>query len=106
MDSVVAPINHIRLDQRGEAWIADTSYRVIDIAIDHVVHGFSPSEIQYQHYGDLNLGQIHSALGYYFDHRDSLDEAIRREAADLEGKRAATAASPVVRRLRAEGKLP
>lgn len=106
MDSVLAPINHIRLDQQGEAWIAATPYRVVDVAIDHLVHGFSPSEIQYQHYRELSLGQIHSALAYYFDHREDLDEAMRREAANLEDLRGAAGESPVIRRLRAEGKLP
>ncbi len=106
MDQVLAPINHIRLDARGEAWIGDTSYRVIDVVIDHLSHGFSPSEIQYQHYGELTLGQIHAALAYYFDHRASVDEAIRLKEAAHERVRTSAGESPVVKRLRAEGKLP
>jgi uncharacterized protein (DUF433 family) len=106
MDSVQAPINHIRLDQKGEAWIAGTSFRVIDVVIDHLIHGFSPTEIQYQHYGELSLGQIHSALSYYFDHRAKFDEAIRGEEVRSRELRMAEGESPIVKRLKAEGKLP
>jgi uncharacterized protein (DUF433 family) len=106
MGTALAPSSHVHLDDQGRAWITGTTYRVLDVVADHVVYGFSPSEIQYQHYRDLTLAQIHAALAYYFDHRAELDEALKREALDVDRRKAAAGESPVVKRLRAEGKLP
>jgi uncharacterized protein (DUF433 family) len=97
---------HIRIDEQGQVWIDGTSYRVLDVVMDHLLHGFSPSEIQYQHYGELTMAQVYSALAYYHDHRGEMDEEIRREADAVEHARDASGESPAVRRLRAEGKLP
>ena len=40
-------------------------------------YGWSPEELHFQH-PDLSLGQIHSALAYYWDHRNELDRDIER----------------------------
>ncbi len=106
MGKAIVPVNHIYLDEQGQAWIAGTSYRVIDVAVDHVFHGFSPSEIQYQHYGELSLGQVHAALAYYFDHQVELDKTIKSEEALVEKILQKPEGSPIVKRLKAEGKLP
>lgn len=106
MGAVTTPSSHICLDEQGRAWIAGTPYKVLDVAVDHVVHGFSPSEIQYQHYNELTPAQIHSALAYYYDHRAEMDESIRRGVVAAEKARSASGESPAVKRLRAEGKLP
>jgi uncharacterized protein (DUF433 family) len=106
MGLATAEKSHIRLDKRGRAWIKGTPYRVLDIAIDHIVHGFSPEEIQYQHYGEPTLAQLHAALSYYYEHQDKLDAQLEREVRDFEALRAKAGQSPVVKRLRAEGKLP
>jgi hypothetical protein len=47
--------------------------------MDVKAHGGSPEEIHYQH-PHLSLGQIHSALGYYWDHRDYFEIDIARRA--------------------------
>jgi uncharacterized protein (DUF433 family) len=55
---------HIRLDDKGVAWIDDTRVKVIEVAIDKIAHGSSPEEMHFQ-YPHLSLGQIHAALAYY-----------------------------------------
>lgn len=71
---------HIRLDARGVAWIDDTNTKVVEVALDHLAHGWSPEEIHFQH-THLSLGQIHAALAYY---HDNLDITIGQCVADLE----------------------
>ena len=39
--------------------------------------GWSPEELAFQH-PYLTLGQIHSALAYYWDHQEELDHDIER----------------------------
>src|SRR5258705_9018226 len=95
---------HIRLDDRGVAWIDETNTKVIEVALDMIAHGWSPEEIHFQH-SQLSLAQIHSALGYYYDHKKEIDEEIKRSLEDFERRRAEPAESPIQKRLREMGKL-
>ena len=45
--------------------------RVQDIAIEHDRQGLSPEEICQQH-PSLSLAEVHSALAYYYDHREAI----------------------------------
>lgn len=98
-------IAHIWTDDRGVAWIDDTNTKVIEVALDRLAHGWSPEEIHFQH-EHLSLAQIHAALGYYYDHQTAMDEEVRRSAALAERSRLEAGESPIVKRLRAMGKLP
>jgi uncharacterized protein (DUF433 family) len=53
-------IKHIRLDDGGVAWIDDTRVKVIGVAMDHLVHGWSAEEIHRQH-PDFSLAQVLAA---------------------------------------------
>jgi uncharacterized protein (DUF433 family) len=97
--------SHIRLDDRGVAWIDDTNVKVVEVALDHIAHGTSPDEIFEQHNGYLTMGQIHAALTHYFDHQAEYDDEIERQLREYEASRAASQDSPGRRRLRALGKL-
>ena len=65
----------------GRPRIEGHRIRVQDIAVDHEWLALSPDEICDQHPG-LTLAEVHSALAYYYDHRDEiladLDEDRRR----------------------------
>src|SRR5271156_4960525 len=93
-------INHIRLDEGGLAWIDDTRIKVIEVAMDHLAHGWSPEEIHRQH-PSLSLAQVHSALAFYYDHQDEFDDAIAKSATRAEELAAGDLDSPGRRRLRA-----
>jgi uncharacterized protein (DUF433 family) len=97
---------HIRLDERGVAWIDDTNTKVIEVVLDHLAHGLSPDEIRYQHYNRFSLAQIHSALAYYFDHQAEFDAEIARQMEEYEELRTKSMDSPGRQKLRALGKLP
>jgi uncharacterized protein (DUF433 family) len=68
---------HIELDEHGIAWIEGTRVKVIEVAIDKLVHGSSPEEIHFQ-YPHLSLAQIHAALAFYYDNQAELDSDIKR----------------------------
>jgi uncharacterized protein (DUF433 family) len=69
--------SHIELDENGVAWIDNTHVKVVEVAIDKIVHGSSPEEMRFQ-YPHLSLAQIHAALAYYYDHQADLDAEIER----------------------------
>ena len=99
MTTTVAP--HIRLDERGVAWIDDTNVKVIEVALEKFSHGSSAEEIHGQHQGYLSLAQIHAALTWYYDHQVEMDAEIQRQAHAFDQHRSQALDSPGRRRLRA-----
>lgn len=99
-----ATTEHIRLDERGVAWIDDTNTKVIEVALDMIAHGWSPEEIHFQH-PHLSLAQIHAALGHYYDHQVEMDAQIQRSSRNVEQLRIAAGESPLRKRLRELGRL-
>lgn len=96
--------SHVRLDDRGVAWIDDSNVKVVEIALDRIAHGFSPEEICDQHDSYLTLAQVYSALAYYYDHQADFDRQIDEQVEEHDRRRAASLESPGLRRLRALGK--
>ena len=75
---VIEPINHIRRDKRGVAWVVDTNTKVIEVAMDHAAYGWDAEEIHAAH-PHLSLAHIHAALSYYYDHKVELDGQMQRQ---------------------------
>jgi hypothetical protein len=50
--------------------------KVIELVLEKSAYGWSPEELHFQH-PYLSLGQIYSALAYYWDHQTELDEGIK-----------------------------
>lgn len=84
---IIEPITHIRRDERGVAWIADTNTKVKEVVLDEVAHGWDAREIHRQH-PHLSLSQIHSAFAYYYDHKAEIDHQIQRDLDEYERLRA------------------
>lgn len=61
----------------GKACVAGTRVRVMDVVIWHERLGWSADEIVSQIPG-VTLSDVHAALAYYFDHREEIEEDIRR----------------------------
>jgi uncharacterized protein (DUF433 family) len=102
--AVAEIINHIRLDDKGRAWIDDTRIKVIEVAMDHLAHGWSAEEIHRQH-PDISLAQAHAALAFYYDHQAEFDRAIAESATAAEKLAAGSLDSAGRRKLRAMGLL-
>lgn len=68
---------HIVLDDQRIPIIAGTTMKVIELVTARIAYGWSPEELHSQ-FPHLTLGQIHSALAYYWDHQEALDQDIAR----------------------------
>ena len=89
---------HIVTDESGTAVIAETKMKVNTLVLDHLAYGWSPEELVFQH-PSLTLGQVHSALAYYWDHQDAIDTQIEATAAQVDEMRARQPRSAVADRL-------
>lgn len=90
---------HIEINTKGEPCIDGTRTRVIDVVIDHLAYKWSADAIQRQH-PHLTLGQIHSALAYYFDHAEELDCQIQERERAIDDFFTSTSEPPVMAKLR------
>jgi uncharacterized protein (DUF433 family) len=89
----------IEIDEHGVAWISDTKVKVIEVALDKLVHGSSPEEIHFQ-YPHLSLAQVYAALAYYYEHQNELDSEIQRRWQEVNEMAALEADTPLQQRLR------
>jgi len=95
---------HVVLNEENTPIITGTDMKVVELALERMAYGWSPEELHFQH-PYLSLGQIYSALAYYWDHQEELDRDIEQRLEFVEQMRQASAPSPLVTRLRAMGLL-
>jgi len=84
---------HVQLDASGVPFIAGTTMKVVELVMAQIAHGWSPEELHFQH-PYLTLGQIYSALAYYWDHTAELDADIERRGQWAEQARREAGPSP------------
>ncbi len=97
MTSVGYP--HISLDSANVTVLTGTRIKVVEIVLDHLAHGADAEEIQRQ-FSFLTLGQIHSALAYYYDHQEELDQDIAQRLRKVGEIQARLGNSPLAGRLK------
>lgn len=93
---------HVGLDEKGVPYIQDTTMKVLELAIENVEYKWDSEQLQIQH-PYLTLGQIHSALGYYYNHKDEIDRDIERRRQFVREMRERAGASPLAAKLKSEG---
>ena len=93
---------HIRLDENDVPFIAGTTMKVVELVMAQKAYGWSPEELHFQH-PYLTMSQIHSALAYYWEHKETLAADIERRMAFAEKSRQEAGPSPLVTRLREQG---
>ena len=93
---------HITLKDNTVPMIAGTTMKVVELILEKTAYGWSPEELHFQH-PYLSLGQIHSALAYYWDHQDELDQDIERRLEFVDNLKATLKPTPLVARLKAKG---
>ena len=89
MSSLATGYEHILTTEQGVPVIEGTHTKVIEIALETQSYGWSPEELHLQH-PYLSLGQIYSALAYYSDHKEQLDQDIEQrlqQADQMRGRR-------------------
>ena len=102
--SVETKYEHVVLDEKEIPMIVGTNMKVIELVLEKNAYGWSPEEQHFQH-PYLSLGQIHSALAYYWDHQEKLDRDIERRIELVNKTQHAMEPSPLVTRLKANGLL-
>lgn len=93
---------HIVLDEERVPSIAGTTMKVAELVVEQQAYGWSPEELHFQH-PYLDLGQIYSALAYYWDHREELDRDVRRRLELVTELSSETKSASLAERLRARG---
>src|SRR5882757_6728985 len=91
--SASLPYPHVKLDAGGIPILEGTTMKVVELVMAQRAYGWSPEEIHFQHPG-LSLGQIHSALAYYWDHQSEIDRDIERRSQLVEQIRREAGPSP------------
>lgn len=102
MAHALTPYEHIILDDHDIPFISGTTMKVIELVVEQHAYGWSPEELHFQH-PHLKLGQIHSALAYYWDHKEALDRDIERRLQDIDQLQRTQKPSPLVARLKKQG---
>jgi uncharacterized protein (DUF433 family) len=80
MTTATTEYPHVVLNSEQVPEIAGTTMKVVELVMAQRAHGWSAEELHFQ-FPHLTLGQIHSALGYYWDHQEALDQDIERRSA-------------------------
>jgi uncharacterized protein (DUF433 family) len=102
MPAAATSYEHIVLDDQGVPVIAGANTKVAELVLEVMAHGSSPEELHYQ-FPHLSLGQIHSALAYYWDHREAIDADIERRHGRVEALRREIGPSPLAAKLARRG---
>ena len=102
MSVVEVDYKHVVLDEKGVPVIAGTTIKVIELVSEKIAYGWSPEELCVNH-PYLTLGQIHSALAYYWDHREAIDQDIERRLKQVDEIRAQSPPPPLIARLKDQG---
>ncbi len=100
---------HISRNSEGVPVLSGTRTKVVEIAVEHVAYGWDAQELHQQH-PHLSLGQIHSALAYYYDHKAEMDADIDRRRNRAERIKAELdqrqGEPPLLEKIRTTGRLP
>ena len=95
---------HITLDHNGVPWIEEANTKVVELVAKVKAYGWSPEELAYQ-LPHLTLGQIHSALAYYWDHEQDIEADLRRRDKLFQKASREAPEHPLVAKLRAQGQI-
>lgn len=98
MAQVETTYEHIILTEDGTPAIEGANTKVIEVVLPVRAWGISPEQLHLE-LPHLSLGQIHSALAYYWDHKDEIDADIRRRRDYVDRIREERGQPPVADRL-------
>ncbi|CAN1213252.1 DUF433 domain-containing protein [Tumidithrix helvetica PCC 7403] len=92
---------HIQLQGDGVPIIAGTTMKVVELVTSHITYGWSPEELHFQ-YPHIALSKIYSALAYYWDHKQEIDDDMQRRLEFAEQMRRNAPPSPLQSKLQAQ----
>ena len=95
---------HIVLNDSRVPVISGTTMKVTELVLAQAAYGWSAEELRNQ-FPHLTLGQIYSALAYYWDHREEFDADIESRLEKVNRIQKNTPVPPLVVRLKKKGLL-
>jgi uncharacterized protein (DUF433 family) len=104
MSQTVTGYGHVVLNDAGVPILAGTTMKVIELVSEYLAYGWSPEELQLNH-SYLTLGQVYSALAYYWDNREVLEQDMDRRQTYVDRIREKIAEPEIIRHLRARKQL-
>ena len=104
MSSLATKYEHILLRGDGIAIIENSNMKVAQLVSEMMAYGWSPEELHFQH-PHLSLGQIHSALAYYWDNQEEMNKAIESDLEEFDNLRESRKDSSLTARLKVQGLL-
>jgi len=93
---------HVVLNETHVPLISGTTMKVVELVLAQTAYGWTAEELHIQ-FSHLTLGQIYSALAYYWDHREELDVDIENRINKVDAIRKSMPVSPLVKRLKDKG---
>jgi len=102
LTSVKTKYEHVVLNEEQVPIIQGTNMKVVEIVLEKTAYGWSPEELHFQH-PYLTLGQIYSALAYYWDNQEDLDQDIERRFEFVKQTQQSMGTTPLMARLKAKG---
>lgn len=102
MNLTTTEYKHIQLDERNIPIIAGTTMKVVELITSVKAYNWSPKEL-YDNYPHLTMSQIHSALAYYWDHKEEIDADLERREQYAERLQKEAGESALSKKLRAQG---
>lgn len=102
---ISAKYPHVDYDAAGVAIIAGTNTRVAELVLDHLAHQWEAQQIA-EHYPNLRMGQIHSALAYYYDHEEDRKREMEQGGLITEEAKPKPTHAEILHKLKCLGLLP
>lgn len=102
MTLIATEYKHIQLDERNIPIITGTTMKVVELITSVKAYDWSPQEL-HDNYPHLTMSQIHSALAYYWDHKEEIDADMERREQYAECLQKEAGESPLSKKLRAQG---
>ena len=93
---------HIILNDTHIPVISGTTMKVVELVLAQAAYGWSAEELRVQ-FPYLTLGQIYSALAYYWDHREEFDANIEGRLEKVTRIQKEIPVPPLVARLKKKG---
>lgn len=75
--STSATYPSLEIDDSTIVWIRGTRYKVIHLAGEHYVHGWTAEELMRQH-PDLVPEQVYAALAYFYEHKNEMITQLKQ----------------------------
>jgi uncharacterized protein (DUF433 family) len=100
--SVEIKYEHILIGEDKVPIISGTNMKVVELIEEQFAFGWSPEELHFQH-PYLSMGQIYSALAYYWDNKEEIEKAIDKRLKFSDKLRSASSQSELAEKLKAKG---